>query len=58
MSDWFESTEGDLDPDLTDEAGYGPWEPSKRSWWPVALQVLGWLALISMLGTVALVFIR
>lgn len=58
MSDWQESTEGDLDPDLTEEAGYSGWDPPRRSWWPLALQVLGWLALLSMLGTVVLVVIR
>ena len=58
MSDWQESTEGDLDPDLTEEAGYSNWDPPRRSWWPLAFQVLGWLALISMLGTVALVVFR
>ena len=58
MSDWEESTEGDLDPDLTEEAGYGEWEPPSRAWWPVALQLIGLLALLAMLGTVVLTVIR
>ena len=28
---WAYSTEGELDPDLTEEAGYG-WEPPRRAW--------------------------
>lgn len=58
MSDWEESTEGDLDPDLTEEAGYGPWDPPSRNWWPVIGQVVSFLALISILGTVFLFAIR
>ncbi len=58
MSDWRESTEGDLDPDLTEEAGYGDWEPPRRAWWPIAFQLLGLLALLSILGTVFLFAIR
>jgi len=58
MSDWRESTEGDLDPDLTEEAGYGPWDPPSRAWWPIAARVLAFLAIMSILGTVLLVAIR
>lgn len=47
--DWRESTEGDLDPDLTEEAGYAGWEPPSRRGWgllyraglAVALLLLG-----------------
>ena len=28
---WANSTEGDLDPDLTEEVGYR-WEPPRRAW--------------------------
>jgi hypothetical protein len=57
MSDngWQYSTEGDLDPDLTEEAGYLGWEPSDRHWWPVALRV-GALILLVALISGALVF--
>ena len=34
------STEGDLDPDLTEEAGYAGWDPPRRAWLPVALRVI------------------
>lgn len=48
---WIESTEGDLDPDLTEEAeypdyGYG----SSRSWLRPALQAFAALVLIAFLG--------
>ena len=58
MSDWHESTEGDLDPDLTEEADYSGWEPPRRAWWPVAFQVLGLVAIASVLGTVVIAAIR
>jgi hypothetical protein len=58
MSDWFESTEGDLDPDLTEEAGYGGWDPPTRSWWTVAYQAIALLALVSIVGAVVLVVVR
>lgn len=29
---WEYSTEGDRDPDLTEEAGYSGWEPTRRLW--------------------------
>jgi hypothetical protein len=58
MSDWFESTEGDLDPDLTEEAGYGDWEPRRRAWWPVVFQSLALLVIVSIVGTAVLVAIR
>ncbi len=29
---WEYSTEGDRDPDLTEEAGYSGWEPRRRLW--------------------------
>ena len=48
MSDdrWRESDEGDLDPDLTEEAGYSGWEP-RRAWFPlVARAVLAFVLLV------------
>lgn len=41
------STEGDLDPDLTEEAGYAYWEAPDRSWMTIAMRVLGLLIAIS-----------
>ena len=58
MSDWEESTEGDLDPDLTEEAGYGEWDPPSRLWLPLALRLFGVMALLAMLGTVVITVIR
>jgi hypothetical protein len=58
MSDWHESTEGDLDPDLTEEAGYAGWDPPGRNWWTLAYQAMALLALISILGAVVLALIR
>ena len=48
---WEESTEGDLDPDLTEEAGYAWWDPPRRSWVPIALRVGMALALLALLAT-------
>ena len=54
-NDWLESTEGDLDPDLTEEAGYMGWEPPRRDRW-LLLQRLGLaVVLISLVGGVLLV---
>ena len=36
---WEYSTEGDLDPDLTEEAGYAYWDPPRRPWWPTLMRV-------------------
>jgi hypothetical protein len=58
MSDWHESTEGDLDPDLTEEAGYAGWDPPGRNRWPPAFRILAVLAIVAMLGTVILALIR
>lgn len=58
MSDWRESTEGDLDPDLTEEAGYGGWDPPSRRWGPIIFRILGLLVLISMVGAVMISVIR
>lgn len=49
LNGWDESTEGDLDPDLTEEAGY-LWSPRERSWVRPTAQVLGALVLIASLG--------
>jgi len=48
---WVESTEGDLDYDLTEEAGWGgDWEPRDRApMWGLA-RVLFALALLGMVG--------
>ena len=53
-SGWDESSEGDLDPDLTEEAGYAWWDPPRRSWVPLALRVGIALALAAILAGVIL----
>lgn len=53
-SDWEESSEGDLDPDLTEEAGYAWWDPPRRSWVPVLVKVGIMLALVAVLAGVIL----
>ncbi len=51
---WETSTEGDLDPDLTEEAGYAWWDPPRRGWAPIVLKVGLALALLGILATVIL----
>ncbi len=53
-NDWTESTEGDLDPDLTEEAGYAGWDAPSRSWLRPLLQGLAALTLLAFLGGVML----
>jgi len=59
MSDdegWVESTEGELDWDLTEEAGYAGWDPPpQRRLAPAIRQVALWLMLIAILGSVLVV---
>ncbi len=43
---WDSSTEGDLDPDLTEEAGYADYEPVDRTWLTVGLRVIAIVILI------------
>jgi hypothetical protein len=52
--DWEESTEGNLDPDLTEEAGYSGWDPPRRNWVPLLLKTGLVLALLAMLAGVLL----
>lgn len=55
---WRESTEGVLDPDLTEEAGYLGWEPPRRRGWSLLLRVVIVVVLLSMAVGVLLVFAR
>ena len=52
MSDdgWRRSTEGDLDPDLTAEAGYADWDPPDRSRLPSFLRIVMALVLAAFVG--------
>lgn len=47
---WRHSTEGDLDPDLTEEAGYAYWEPPKRAWLPLLLGIVAVLIALSLIA--------
>jgi hypothetical protein len=54
--EWVISSEGDLDPDLTEEAGYSNWEPRDRSLWMVVARIALILVLASM-GASAFLFL-
>ena len=47
---WTESTEGDLDPDLAEEAPYSAWDTPSRGWVRPTLQAFAALALLAFLG--------
>jgi hypothetical protein len=55
---WEVSTEGDLDPDLTEEAGYGEGEPTGRSAWWLVYRIGLALGLAAMIGSALAVFLR
>ena len=53
--DWIESSEGDIDPDLTEEAGYAYWEPPKhRAWGPALLRIGIVFVLVLLVGSLVL----
>ena len=52
--DWVVSTEGDLDPDLTEEAGYSSWEPAEDGRRTILLRVLILVTLCAVLAGVIL----
>ena len=53
---WVESTEGDLDPELTEEAGYLAWDPPEHrsNWLPFLWKAAALLLVIALVGTVVL----
>jgi hypothetical protein len=53
---WIESTEGDLDPDLTEEAGYLAWDPPPpgNNWFPFVTKVVILIVVLALLGSVVL----
>ena len=53
-----DSAEGDLDPDLTEEAGYAYWDPPARRWlrWVIVGATL--LVVISFTGASLLAVLR
>jgi len=57
--DWQYSTEGDLDPDLTEEAGYAGWEPpARRAWTPLLLRASLALVLALFVGSLLIILVR
>jgi hypothetical protein len=55
---WEYSTEGDLDPDLTEEAGYSGWDPPARPWWPVAIRFGALVVLAALVAGALLLTVR
>ena len=52
---WEHSTEGDLDPDLTEEAGYAYWDPPTRRFWsPTMLRIVAAIAIALLVGGIVL----
>lgn len=53
---WIESTEGDLDPELTEEAGYLAWDPPERrnNWLPILWKLAALSLIVALIGTVVL----
>ncbi|MGE0227257.1 MAG: hypothetical protein AB7I38_02040 [Dehalococcoidia bacterium] len=56
--DWVTSTEGDLDPDLTEEAGYAGWDPPNRRGWVLMQRLAMALVLVSIVGGALLILTR
>jgi hypothetical protein len=56
--EWVTSTEGDLDPDLTEEAGYSGWDPPQRRTWALAQRLLLLAVLLSLVGGALLILTR
>lgn len=55
---WGYSTEGDLDPDLSEETGYSAWDPGPRRLWLLAYRVLLAAGLLALLVPLVLVLVR
>lgn len=54
LDGWVESTEGDLDPDLTEEAGYSGWDPPERRDRTFLWQIIAAVALAALVLPVVL----
>ncbi len=56
---WEYSNEGDLDPDLTEEAGYAYWDPpTRRFWTPTVLRIGAALVIALLVGGLVLAVIN
>ena len=51
---WRRSSEGDLDPDLTEEAGYSDWDPPKRPRWRWVYRLLLLTVLVTIVASALL----
>ena len=57
-NDWRESTEGDLDHDLTEEAGYAGWDPPQRRSWGLIYRLGLLVTLMVVAGGTLVVLLR
>jgi len=57
-SDWRYSSEGDLDPDLTEEVGYSGWDPPRRRLGGLVFRVVVAILLICVIGGALSVLLR
>jgi hypothetical protein len=55
---WDYSTEGDLDPDLAEEAGYAGWDAPRRLGWPLLYKVTMAALLVALLFPIVLLLLR
>jgi len=55
---WLESTEGDLDPDLTEEAGYADWQPRERVIPRLVWQIVAAVLVVALIAPVILQAVR
>lgn len=57
-SDWRHSSEGDLDPDLVEEAGYSGWDPPRRRSGTIVFRLIAAIMLIGIVGGALSVLMR
>lgn len=57
-NDWRYSSEGDLDHDLTEEAGYSGWDPPRRRSGAIVFRIVLAVTLICVVGGALAVLLR
>jgi hypothetical protein len=55
---WDYSSEGDLDPDLAEEAGYAGWDPPGRAGWPLLYKATMAALLVALLFPIIWLLLR
>jgi hypothetical protein len=55
---WDYSSEGDLDPDLAEEAGYAGWDSPRRVGWPLLYKATMAALLAALLFPILLLLLR